>query len=181
MNVGIMITSSHPQANNDTIEKYCFENNEDLCDLLGGLYKWKEMMQYTNQPAGQGICPNRWHIPDDLDWQILEGTIDSEYGIGNPVWGDNGWRGSDAGGNLKQTGTSLWEPPNTGATDAFGFSAQPAGYFVQNAFWGGGYKAYFWSSKYPQKYFRNMDYNQSNIRRNLGDNVAAFSVRCIKD
>ena len=181
MNVGIMITSGLPQTNNDTIEKYCFENNEDLCDLLGGLYKWNEMIQYANETAGQGICPDGWHVPDDLNWQILEGAVDSEYGIGDLVWENNAWRGSDAGGSLKQTGTTLWVSPNTGATDAFGFKALPAGYFVQNAFWGGGYKAYFWSSQYPQKYFRNMDYNQSNIRRNLGDYQTSFSVRCIKD
>jgi len=183
MNVGIMINSGQPQANNELIEKYCFVDDEYFCGLIGGLYSWNEMMQYTNLTGGQGICPTTggWHIPDDLDWQILEGAVDSEYGIGNPVWGNNGWRGSDAGGNLKQTGTTFWEPPNTGATDAFEFTALPAGYYVQNAFWGGGYKAYFWSSKYPQKYFRNLDWNQKSVQRSPGDYQTAFSVRCIKD
>ena len=178
-----MINSGQPQANNELIEKYCFVDDEYFCGLIGGLYSWNEMMQYTNLTGGQGICPTTggWHIPDDLDWQILEGAVDSEYGIGNPVWGNNGWRGSDAGGNLKQTGTTFWEPPNTGATDAFEFTALPAGYYVQNAFWGGGYKAYFWSSKYPQKYFRNLDWNQKSVQRSPGDYQTAFSVRCIKD
>jgi uncharacterized protein (TIGR02145 family) len=181
LNVGLMITSTHSQTNNDTIEKYCWENNEELCDLIGGLYKWDEMMQYANETAGQGICPDGWHIPDDLDWQILEGAVDSTYKIGNSVWGNNGWRGSDVGGNLKQTGTTLWVPPNTSATDAYGFSALPAGYYVQNAFWGGGYKAYFWSSERIGKYYRNMDWNQGNIQRNPGDSQVAFSVRCVKN
>jgi uncharacterized protein (TIGR02145 family) len=181
LNAGQMITSSQAQSNNDTIEKYCFGNDEYYCGLVGGLYKWNEMMQYSMQTAGQGICPDGWHVPDDLDWQILEGAVDSVFKIGNPVWGDNGWRGSDGGGNLKQTGTSFWEPPNTGATDAFGFKVLPAGYFVQNAFWGGGYKAYLWSSETAGKFYRNMDWNETNIRRGAGENVAAFSVRCVRN
>ncbi len=183
MNVGTQINANQPQANNQIIEKYCLGNDEYYCSMLGGLYTWNEMMQFTNQTGGQGICPptGGWHIPSDLDWQILEGATDSQYKIDNPAWGNNGWRGSDAGGNLKQTGTSLWEPPNSGATDAFGFKALPAGYIVQNGFWGAGYKTYFWSSKYPQKYFRNMDYNQKFVRRGPGDYQTAFSVRCVKD
>ena len=50
-------------------------------------------------------------------------------------WDNTDWRGSDVGGNLKQTGTSFWDPPNTGATDAFGFSALPGGYVVQGGYW----------------------------------------------
>ncbi len=65
-----------------------------------------------------------------MDWQILEGAVDSEYKIGETGWKYNDWRGLDAGGNLKQTGTTSWEPPNTGATNAFGFTAIPGGYFV---------------------------------------------------
>jgi len=181
LNIGTRINSSVSQLNNGIIEKYCQGNDEYYCDLLGGLYTWNEMMQYYAQTGGQGICPDGWHIPDDMDWQILEGAADSINKIGDPVWANNGWRGFDAGGNLKQTGTSYWEPPNSGATDDFGFEVLPAGYIVQNGFWGVGYKAYFWSSKYPQKYYRNLDWNQQNVRRGTGDNQAAFSVRCVKD
>ena len=181
LNVGLMIPSTQPQANNDTIEKYCLGNYEYYCDIAGGLYFWDEMMKYTNETAGQGICPGGWHIPDDFDWQILEGAVDSIYKIGNPEWESNGWRGSDAGGNLKQTGTTYWEYPNTGATNAFGFTALPGGYFVQNAFWGAGYKGYFWSSDNAEKFYRNMDWNQAMIQKQPGGSGAAFSVRCLKD
>jgi len=116
-----------------------------------------------------------------MDWQILEGAADSIIKIGDPVWGTNGWRGFDAGGNLKQTGTDYWQPPNCGATNALGFEVLPAGYFVQNGFRGASWKAYFWSSKYPQKYYRNLDWNQAKIQRNAGDSQAAFSVRCLMD
>ncbi|MBM3436952.1 MAG: hypothetical protein FJY07_12135, partial [Bacteroidetes bacterium] len=160
---------------------YCMSDMQLGCDLFGGLYYWNEAMNYVFEPGGQGICPDGWHIPLDLEWQILEGAADSEYGIGDPVWDAIEWRGSDAGGNLKQTGTSLWEPPNTGATDAYGFCALPAGYFVQNAFWGPGYKTYLFSSDFPVKYYRNLDWNQWQVRRNTWSGSAGFSVRCIKN
>lgn len=181
LNAGIMIPSTQGQTNNSTIEKYCMVDEESNCDILGGLYFWNEMMKYSNETEGQGICPEGWHIPCDMDWQILEGAVDSDYEIGDPVWGINNWRGTDAGGNLKQSGTDLWVYPNTGATNAFGFSALPGGYFVQNEFWGPGYKTYLWSSEYPQKFYRNMDWDQSMIQRNPLAGSAAFSVRCIKN
>ncbi|MCD4664525.1 MAG: hypothetical protein K8R68_04575 [Bacteroidales bacterium] len=183
LNVGERIHATLPQTNNDTIEKYCFLNHDTHCDANGGLYSWNEMMQYTNETGYQGICPEGWHLPDDIEWQILEGSVDSQYGIGDPEWKDEGWRGSDAGGNLKETGTSNWQPPNSGATDAFGFTALPAGYFIQNdGFYGLGWKTYLWSSHYPGKYWRNLDSDQIAVRRDEGGGgAAALSVRCIKD
>lgn len=118
LNAGIMIPSSQAQTNNGIIEKYCMINNESYCDILGGLYFWNETMQHVLETGGRGICPEGFHVPTDLEWQILEGAVDSELEIGAPGWNASGWRGTDAGGNLKQTGTDLWEPPNTGGTGA---------------------------------------------------------------
>jgi len=181
LNAGIMIPSGQDQTNNGIIEKYCMGDVGSYCDLFGGLYFWNEMMNYTNETGGQGICPDGFHVPSDMDWQILEGAVDSEYEIGGPEWKVNGWRGTDAGGNLKQTGTELWEYPNTGATDAYGFTVIPSGYFVQGGFWGPGYKAYIWSSRTVWMYFRNFDWNQAQVQRNSGGNELAISVRCVKN
>jgi uncharacterized protein (TIGR02145 family) len=71
--------------------------------------------------------------------------------------------------------------PNSGATDAFSFSALPGGYFVQGGFWGPGYKAYFWISENGYKFYRNMDWDQTMIQRNTGKGNPAFSVRCVKN
>jgi len=179
MNAGIMIPSSQAQINNDIIEKYCMGEDEYYCNIVGGLYFWDEMMKYTNENGGQGICPVGFHVPDDLEWQILEGAVDSLYEIGGTEWKVNGWRGMDAGGNLKQAGAELWEYPNTGATDAYGFTVIPGGYFVQGGFWGLGYKTYLWSSNPSQRFYRNMDWNQAMIQRNAGGGGVAISVRCI--
>ena len=169
LNVGEMIPAAQSQTNNNIIEKYCPLDDEYYCNnYAGALYQWSEMMNYAFEPQGQGICPDGWHIPTDTDWKVLEGSVDSSYGIGNPEWDNIDWRGSDAGGNLKQTGTTFWMPPNTGATDAFGFSALPGGYIVQNEYWGGDWKGYFWSSHTTGHYFRNMDWNQVMIKRGNG-------------
>ncbi len=181
LNVGTMVLSSHDQTNNGIIEKFCMGDMGSYCDIFGGLYFWDEMMNYTHVTGGQGICPDGFHVPTDLEWQILEGAADSDYEIGAPAWKTNGWRGSDAGGNLKQEGTEIWEYPNTGATDAFGFSVIPSGYFVQGGFWGPGYKAYIWSSNNIWMYYRNFDWNQAKVQRGGGDSELAISVRCIRN
>lgn len=184
LNVGTKINSSLLPSDNDIIEKYCFGDNEYFCNgNWGALYFWNELMNYTYENGGQGICPDGWHIPDDLDWQILEGAADSEFSIGSDKWNDLNWRGTDIGGNLKQTGTVSWTPPNTGATDAFGFRALPAGYFVQGGFWGIEYKGYFWSSDIDDKFYRNMDWDQTQVKKDesgTGEELA-ISVRCVKD
>ena len=181
LNIGTRIDAPQLPSDNDTIEKYCMGNYEENCDIVGGLYFWNEMMNYTNQTGGQGICPDGWHVPNDLEWMILEGAADSEFPIGDIEWIHSDWRGHDAGGHLKQTGTEYWESPNTGATDVYGFTALPGGYFVQGDFWGPGYKGIFWSSNYQGKHFRQMDWEQQMIKRQTGGSPLAISVRCVKD
>ncbi|OYT13319.1 MAG: hypothetical protein B6I19_05745 [Bacteroidetes bacterium 4572_114] len=46
LNVGVMIMGNQTQTNNGTIEKYCYGNSTDLCNMRGGLFKWDELMQY---------------------------------------------------------------------------------------------------------------------------------------
>jgi len=127
LNIGTEISGSLDQEDNGIIEKYCYNNSTYVCGVMGGLYQWDEMMQYGSTPGAQGICPPGWHIPTNDEWIYLEGTVDSQYGVGHPEWDQNSWRGSDAGGNLKQIGTSYWDPPNTGATNSSGFTSLPAG------------------------------------------------------
>jgi uncharacterized protein (TIGR02145 family) len=111
LNIGTMIQGSNNMANNSIIEKYCYDNNAANCDVYGGLYQWKEMMQYVITPGAQGLCPTGWHLPSDANW------FDLIYFLG-----------AGAGGNMKETGTTHWFSPNTGATNSSGFTALGAGY-----------------------------------------------------
>ena len=49
----------------------------------------------------QGVCPTGWHVPSDAEDEL------TDYLVGT----------SDAGGKLKETGTTHWNSPNTSATN----------------------------------------------------------------
>ncbi len=189
LNIGIRINSTqggYQQQNNGTIEKYCYANNEANCDIYGGLYEWPEAMQYVTTEGAQGICPVGWHIPTDNEWKILEGTVDSQYPVGDPEWDGTGWRGLDAGGNLKEEGTSHWNSPNTGATNSSGFTGLPGGYRSRysGSFGHLGYYGYFWSSSQNDAFIawlRYLVYNSAYVYRHYYFKEYGFSVRCLKD
>jgi hypothetical protein len=85
LNVGTMIQGDQNMTNNGILEKYCYNNEEDSCTIYRGLYHWDEMMQYITTPGTRGICPEGWHVPMDEEWQILEGSVDSQYSIEDSV------------------------------------------------------------------------------------------------
>jgi uncharacterized protein (TIGR02145 family) len=186
LNIGTRINDSQNQTNNQTIEKYCYDNNEANCDEYGGLYQWNEMMQYTTTQGTQGICPTGWHIPTDNEWKILEGTIDSQYGVGDTVWDHLCYREYDAGKKLKST--SGWISNGNGS-DTYGLRALPGGYSKNDGYFS--YieeHAFFWSStEYDSNHawYRYLWSVESGVGRYYStDNYGkghGFSVRCLKD
>jgi uncharacterized protein (TIGR02145 family) len=184
MNVGTMIEGSVNQLDNNIIEKYCNSNLESNCDVYGGIYTWYEVMQYSTAQGSQGICAPGWHIPTDNEWKILEGTVDSQYGVGNPVWDLIGDRGSDAGGNLKETGTTHWVWPNTGATNSSGFTALPGGSRnTDGSFPGFQIFERMWTSNEngTTALRRALSSPRADISRDYANKFFGFSVRCIKN
>lgn len=186
LNVGTKISGSQSSTNNGAIEKYCYDNITANCDIYGGLYQWNEMMQYTSDTTAQGICPEGWHIPTDYEWKVLEGTVDSQYSVGDPEWNGELWRGFDAGGNLKETGTIHWNSPNTGATNEIGFTALPGGYLVSStgSFYSDNVMGYFWASTEIDDqgaWTRLFTWNEAGVYRCGNYKHAGNSVRCIKD
>lgn len=141
----------------------------------GVLYNWTAAMDgeasSTTNPSGiQGVCPTGWHLPSDAEWTEL-----TEYLGGT----------SDAGGKLKETGTTHWNSPNTGATNETGFTALPGGYRIDNDSSGDiGYYGYWWSatgSNAADAWFRYMDYSNSSVSRSNYFKEVGFSVRCVRD
>jgi uncharacterized protein (TIGR02145 family) len=181
LNVGEMILETMGQSNNGAIEKYCYNNDPTYCNLYGGLYQWNEMMQYTTQAAVQGICPPGWHLPTDEEWKVLEAAVDSQYGIGHNLWDSWGYRGFDAGINLKTT--SGWYSNGNG-TDLFGFSGQPGG---NRGFFGGFYdistNGFWWSSTQggAGEWGRTLNYLSPEVLRVSNGEDFGFSVRCLRD
>ncbi len=188
LNVGIFITSTtsgYQQANNGIIEKYCYENDIANCSLYGGLYEWGEAMQYETTEGSPGICPPGWHVPTDNEWKILEGTVDSQYGVSDPVWDNLYYRGLDAGGNLKETGTTNWFAPNTGATNESGFTGLPWGARNGNSglFYHLNNSGYYWTSSQNDQsngWYRSLSFNDARIYRDWRYMAYGFSIRCLK-
>jgi uncharacterized protein (TIGR02145 family) len=182
LNVGTMVNGSQNQTNNGTIEKYCYNNNTANCDIYGGLYQWNEMMGYSTTPGVQGICPPGWHIPTDDEWKILEGSVDSLYGVGDPIWNSTGWRGFDAGKNLKSS--TGWISGGNG-TDLYGFGALPGGNrYTNGSFYNLGNFGLWWSSSEDSgtyAWYRYLYYDFDGSIRNYSYMSIGRSVRCLKD
>jgi uncharacterized protein (TIGR02145 family) len=181
LNYGVMIDNANEQTDNAVAEKYCYDNAEEYCDTYGGLYQWNELMNYTDYEVNRGICPEGWHIPDDLEWMLME-----RY-LGMNVSGSllKEWRGTGEGDKLKEEGPLHWKEPNTGATNEIGFTALPGGTrYLDHEFYNLHSWAYFWTSTLEQSgyaYKRNLNTLESRIRRMSADIEESMSVRCVKD
>lgn len=115
LNIGTYVYAM-TASDNGIIEKYCFNNDSTMCDSLGGLYDWNELMKY-NDYSIQGLCPDGWHVPTDVDWVMLESYADSTYDgsySGFAEYGNVG-RGTNVG---KQLRSEDWF-----GNDTYGFSA----------------------------------------------------------
>jgi uncharacterized protein (TIGR02145 family) len=184
LNVGSMIQGILDMTSNDTIEKYCYYNEPDSCTKYGGLYQWDEMMQYTLELGTQGICPPGWHIPTDEEWKVLEGAVDSWYGIGNHEWDLYRFIGYDVGLRLKTI--MGWQGFGR---DSFGFSSKPGGFRLGDeppySFEGATQYGVYWSStkaaSTPYAYSRYQVFYSDRTFRYHFPNAAGHSVRCIKD
>jgi len=182
LNIGTMIVGSINQSQQvpEIIEKYCYNNSTSNCDTYGGLYQWDEMMQYSTTPGVQGICPPGWHLPTDGEWCTLENEVDA----GSVSCSAIGWRGTDAGGNIKETGTTHWHNPNIGATNSSGFTALGSGYRNTNGTFGSlTYGAYMWSSNVSGStaWDRRLWHGYTEVNRYYGSKTLGYSVRCLKD
>ena len=172
---------------------WCYENDPANCAKYGRLYTWAAAMDSSGtwstngkgcgygsecSPTGtiRGICPEGWHLPDTTEWNTLFSAV------GGVQDEDYAYRWHGAGTALKSTGG--WYNDRNG-TDAFGFSALPAGYRLNNGSCNyEGYDAYFWSSTegsshnaYGMNLHTYGDYAYLGYKYKYG----GFSVRCLKD
>ncbi len=168
---------------------YCWYDHQSTNrDIYGGLYTWAGAMNRAgssdSNPSGiQGACPDGWHLPSDSEWKQLEIFL----GMSPTEANNTGYRGSDEGGKLKETGTSPWWGPNSGATNESGFSALPGGNrFVGWYFDYLGELAVFWSASHKSTetataWYRALKYDTAKMNRYNGYKFYGQSVRCVKD
>lgn len=92
-----------------------YDNDPANGPIYGRLYDYKTTMQGSDAsnavPSGvRGICPKGWHVPSSAEFELLFDAV-----------------GPDAtGGELKAK--TLWDAPNTGATNGSGFTGLPGGF-----------------------------------------------------
>ena len=159
-----------------TNSSYCLYDAESKCSKYGRLYTWD---------AALNVCPSGWHLPSVDEWKTLF------YAVGEQPSSQTLNFGSSLGKVLKSK--SDW---NDGiGTDAFGFSALPAGYRrVDGDYYEEGDFTCFWSSdKFMDNGTNAFLYDQYSIRydRTDSDKDAGLgplmnksqgcSVRCLKD
>lgn len=169
---------------------------EGDCAIYGRLYTWAaaidsvKLYDYgygmdcgtgktcTLPAKVQGICPEGWHLPTDVEWSILVEEEGGRWNAGKVLKAQTGW------------------PVVSGTTykDAVGFSALPAGKVYDGLVYQGGFNAYFWSASEDNK-INNTDYFAYSIELSYGiigvseegailqsgHKTYGFSVRCVRD
>jgi uncharacterized protein (TIGR02145 family) len=156
---------------------YCnYDNDEIYMATYGRLYNWLAVNDSRN------IAIAGWHVPTDEEWKELEMYL----GMSQSQADDVGYRGSDEGGKMKETGTTHWNSPNEGATNESGFTALPGGYRTYGAghFVTMGNLAYFWSStegNSNEAWFRVLDSGTPRVSRYSDNKCRGVSIRLVRD
>jgi len=153
-----------------------YQNNPGHDATYGKLYNWYAA-------ANQNICPQGWHLPSDSDWKELEMALGLPLGQIDQLE----VRGSDQRVGGKMKATTLWNTPNTGATNECGFSGFPGGarYGNDGNFYGLGNFGSWWTGsasgsdtawgRYLYKQDAGIARNDNYLKRN------GFCLRCVRD
>ena len=161
---------------------WCTRDDTSKCSMYGRLYTWAAAMDsvglWSTNGKGcgfsktcvptypmRGICPEGWHLPMQAEWNALFTTVGGS---------------SIAGKMLKST--SFWSGEARGS-DAYAFSALPAGDRDYGIFLNERSRAHFWSSTESgnyDAYSLNLYYGD-NADLSLYSKYYGLSVRCLKD
>jgi uncharacterized protein (TIGR02145 family) len=173
---------------------WCYNDDANNCSKYGRLYTWAAAMDSvgtlstngkgcgfgtTCSPTYpvRGICPEGWHLPTKAEFETLITAVSGQFTAGKVLKSTSGWR------------------LNNGS-DAFAFSALPAGYRNDDGDYSvEGDDAYFWSStegngesfwsstEDDSDYAYSMYLYYINDVAYLSDDYKyyGYSVRCLKD
>lgn len=171
----IPLTTENAAWNSLNSPGYCwYANDVNNKSSYGALYNWHAVN------TGK-LCPGGWHVASDNDWKKLE----MQLGMSQSVADQDGFRGTNEGGKLKETGTAHWNSPNDGATNSSSFTALPGGCRYANGSWGvKGLQGFWWTSTEfgPwDSWLRHLVGNGTDISRTTFPKNSGLSVRCVKD
>jgi uncharacterized protein (TIGR02145 family) len=179
---------------------YCDFNNDTIySNSYGKLYNWYVVdNNYTTKEVsndGKNVCPDGWHIPNDMEWTILENYL---------IVNGYNWDGTTTGNKIAKSmaSTSGWyidsHPGIVGfdqeSNNRSGFTALPSAYRLSGdgSFSGafGVYMGIWWAStenSLTHAYTRIIDngynyyHDNSGLDRQNYSKQGGLSVRCLKD
>ena len=173
--------------NYETANSYCYNDDANNCTKYGRLYTWAAAMDSvgtlstngkgcgfgtTCSPTYpvRGICPEGWHLPTKAEFETLITAVGGQLTAGKVFKSTSGWR---------------WNNSSVNGSDAFAFSALPAGHRGGGGYYDGEDNGVdFWSSTEDDS-----DYAYSMYLYYINDvaylyndyKYYGFSVRCLKD
>lgn len=166
----------------------CYGYSADSCAKYGRLYTWDVAVDNVNcgnynfcelSGAVRGVCPVGWFLPTKENWLTLISEVGGAESAGWFLKSYSGWNGNGNG------------------SDAYGFSALPAGYrYEDGLFTNAGIGASFWSSTqqpencsimgcfgygaFAMNLYERIEYNAELINA-YDDRGKGFSVRCVQE
>ena len=179
--------------NYETENSYCYKDSASYCDKYGRLYTWAAAMdsagtwssngkgcgcyEYDENDSGKkclstypvrGVCPEGWHLPMLTEMRVLLSAVGGDSIAGKVLKSTIGW---DNDGN---------------GSDAFSFSAFPAGYTANKVCYGyeGNRRTDFLSSteaNYDRAYTMTLIDIEEKAHLGAGGKACGFSVRCLMD
>lgn len=169
---------------------WCYNDEPANCDVAGRYYTWAaaidsvKLVNDVNYPWDcgylkkclvlkgsrlRGICPTGWHLPNYYDWHTLLMVAGGTSTASKILKSRIGWSGNGNG------------------TDAFGFSALPAGFRGNGGiYYLEGNDVSFWTSDGERDdvydaYNMNMAYDKDKASLNLSLKYYGRPVRCVKN
>ena len=145
-----------------------YNNDSSNANLYGRLYNWYAVNGIDGSGITKDIAPEGWRVATLADWQTLSTAVG-----GNSV----------SGGVLKETGTTYWTSPNTGAANTYGFGARGGGYAIAggSTFTGINTSGYWWPFGEADTNQLIMTYNSAALSfSTTGLPNRGYSVRLIK-
>lgn len=165
-NTAIPLVTDNIAWTNLSTPGYCWYNNDATTykNTYGALYNW-----YTVNTGK--LCPIGWHVPSEAQWTTLTNFLGG---------------GVNAGGKLKEVGTTHWASPNTDATNVSNFTALPGGYRHLNSnYYSFGTFGVWWSSTFEATYTtpwqHSMSFDSGYEQVTSTYKQSGISVRCLKD
>ncbi len=144
--------------NYETANSYCYNDNATNCTKYGRLY---------TMTAAKSACPSGWHLPTQTEWNTLFTTVGGQSVAGTKLKSTSGWC------------------ENGNGTDAFSFSALPAGernydgsFIPEDSF------ASFWGFAEDDgygAYCMHLSFSSDGVDLSFDGKDNGYSVRCLKD